>query len=70
MPYSIDFVGVGIDIIEGIVAGGLGYTFADLLTKIVVSGGFTVPTATPLMVGALLFTGYALENVKSKVKRQ
>jgi hypothetical protein len=70
MPYSIDFVGVGIDVLEGVVAGGLGYLCTDLLTKIVIAVGFTVPTATPLVVGALVFTGYSLENIKAKVKRQ
>jgi hypothetical protein len=69
MAYQIDFVGVGIDVLEGVVAGGLGYLCTDLLTKIVVAVGFAVPETTPLIVGGLVFTGYALENIKGKVKR-
>jgi len=69
MAYQVDFVGSGIDVLEGVVAGGLGYICTDLLTKIVISVGFSVPETIPLVVGALVFTGYALENIKGKVKR-
>ena len=70
---EIDMVNSGLDVVEGVVWGGLAGFGADVIGGAVsaLPGAFlTASAVTPLavVVGALVFVGYAIPKIRSRIK--
>ena len=70
---EIDFVNSAIDIVEGVVAGGLLGVGSEIISSAVASfpnAFISTSLVAPLsvVVGALTFVGYSLHNIRNRVK--
>jgi len=70
---QIDFVNVGFDILEGLIAGGLlgfgSYVIVGALASLP-SAFITAAEVSPLsvLVGALGFVGYSIPKIRSRIQ--
>jgi multisubunit Na+/H+ antiporter MnhC subunit len=70
---EMDFINSSIDLIEGVVAGGLTGLGAFLIgnaVSVLPSAFISTTIVTPLSViaGALAFVGYALPKIRARIK--